>query len=283
MRKSKIKGKKVHPNPQNIKLVADIIEKGGLIVFPWGKLERKALAFMCDINNSEACKRMNLIKKRTINQVLAVNGYPELIPDVAKVENSKPLKFAAKRLGVNLTELLSRVMKIGAIAFIFEAKEELPAIVTSKIHGKKTVMIAGEVDESSDYDFYTALVKHLHKNKIITAGSSANRTTSGTYHLFQQEQAYKDLASDIDLFIYHSPLPKKPLHALNLESCTCFNMTVNNNIPEVVRFGSVHPSRFKKIFSDYTIAKHVKYLPNREKLHHILIKAPLKLLDKVIR
>lgn len=282
MKRLNIKSKKIHPSPHSIKLVADIVEKGGIVVFPWGKLERKSLAIMCDSDNKEACRRINRIKNRTANQVLAINGYPELIPDVAKIENSEPLKAAAKRLGVDLIEILSSVMKIGTVSFIFEAREGLPEVVTIKSGNKKTVMIAGEIDDSKDYDFYTELIKHLHKRKIITAGSSANRKTSGTFHLFQQEQAYKDLASDIDLFVYHSPLPKKPLHALNLESCTCFNMMVQEDVPEVVRFGSVHPSRFKKVFGAYTIAKNVKYLPKREKVHHIWSKLLLKFFNRFV-
>ncbi len=280
--KKQSKNKKIHPDPKNIKFVADVIKKGGIVVFPWGKLERKSLAIMCDSGNTDACKKMNLIKTRPANQVLAINGYPELIPDVAKVEKSQPLQFAARHLGVDLVETLSKVMKIGAVSFIFEAREGLPKVVTIKSGNKKTVMIAGEIDDSKDYDFYTELIKHLHKRKIITAGSSANRKTSGTFHLFQQEQAYKDLASDIDLFVYHSPLPKKPLHALNLESCTCFNMMVQEDVPEVVRFGSVHPSRFKKVFGAYTIAKNVKYLPKREKVHHIWSKLLLKFFNRFV-
>lgn len=274
--------KKILPTPQNIKLVADTIKQGGIVVFPWGKLERKSLAIMCDSGNPTACKRINLIKKRSSNQVLAINGYPELIPDVAKVENSIPLKIAARRLGVDITEVLSRIMKIGAVAFIFEARDNLPEVVTTKANDKRTVMIAGEVDDSKNYDFYTELLKVLHKDKTITAGTSANRTNTGTYHLFQQEHAYNDLAYDVDLFVYHSPMPKKPLHALNLESCTCFNMTVKSEYPEVVRFGSVHPSRFKRVFGGYSLSKDVKYLPNREKLTHTFIKPALKILGKVI-
>ncbi len=274
--------KKINPGPESIKLVADVIENGGVVVFPWGKLERKSLAIMCDSKNAIACKRVNQIKTRPEDQVLAINGYPELIPDVGKIEKSLPLKAAAWRLKVDLVEVISRAMEIGAVSFIFEARDKLPDVVTTKSGDKKTVMIAGEVDNSKDYDFYTELVKYLHKRKIITAGSSANRTTSGTYHLFQQEKAFNDLIPDIDLFVYHSPLPKKPLHALNLESCTCFNMTINSNVPEVVRFGSVHPSRFKKVFGGYRISKEVKYLPGREKLQHIIVKPSLKLLDRIL-
>lgn len=276
----KIKDKKIPPTAESIQLVADAILKGGLVVFPWGKLERKCLAFMCDSSNIEACQRMNLIKKRSGNQVLAINGYPELIVDVAKIENSKPLQFAAKHLGITPQEVLERCMKTGAISFIFEARENLPSIVTNRINGIKTVMIAGELDES-DFDFYTELVKHLHKRKIITAGSSANRTTSGTYYLFEQEKAYEDLKEDIDLFVYHSPLPKKPLQALNLESCTTFDMTVHSDIPQIKRFGSVNPKRFLKIFKGFSVSKDVVYLSRHEKTYHRWIKLPLQAIDRL--
>jgi tRNA A37 threonylcarbamoyladenosine synthetase subunit TsaC/SUA5/YrdC len=276
-----LRRKKIKPVAGSIQLVVDTITAGGLVVFPWGKLERRSLAIMCDSGNPDACKRLNSIKKRSANQTLAINGYPELIPDVAEINESQPLKSAAKRLKIEPVDIISRAMKIGAISFIFEAKKDLPDVVTTKVGNRRTVMIAGEVDDSGAYDFYTQLVRNLHKRNVITAGSSANRTTSGTYHVFQQEHAYKDLSRDVDAFVYHSPLPKKPLQALNLESCTCFNFTVDKDIPEVIRFGSVHPARFNKVFGGYTISKDVKYLPNRERVLDILIKSPLKLLNKL--
>jgi len=274
------KSKKVSPHKDSIKKAADIVIAGGLIVFPWGNLERKCFAFMCDSKNVKACQRLNSIKTRSKNQVLAVNGYPELIQDIAKIEKSQPLMAAAKRLGIDPVKVLEMCMKAGAISFIFEARGHLPKTVTQKNGYKITVMVAGEIDYRSDFDFYTELVKYLHLKGITTAGSSANRTQEGTNYLFEQEKVFDDLIRDIDLFVYHDPLPKKPLYAINLESCTTFNMMVEGEYPEVFRFGSVHPDRFKKIFGNYTISDKAKYLPRHEKPLHKWIKIPLYLLSR---
>lgn len=270
-------GKKIEPSRETVDVVADIVQKGGIIVFPWGKLERRALAFMCDSANREACRRMNRIKTRGEEQILAVNGYPELITEIARVEDSIPLMRAAHRLRVEPVEVLRRCMAIGAVSFIFEARDSIPETVVGHLGDKKTVMVAGETDQQG-FDFYTELVRNLHRRRIVTAGSSANRTTVGTYHVFEQDRAYEDLAPDVDLFIFHNPLPKKPIYAFNLESCSTFDMTVIDDVPQVVRFGSVHPTRFNGVLGGFTIARSAQHLPRRERPHHVLIKVPFYLL-----
>src|SRR5690242_10731299 len=97
--------KKIQPTAKSIKIAADVVQNGGLIVFPWGRLENRCLALMCDSKNPEACKRMNLIKTRSATQVLALNVYPDLIPEVAELQKSKPLIAISKRLKISPVEV----------------------------------------------------------------------------------------------------------------------------------------------------------------------------------
>lgn len=269
--------KKIEPSFKAIEVVTQKVLEGGVVVFPWGKLERRCLALMSDSANVEACHRVNRIKTRPQDQILAVNGYPQLIAEIAKIENSGPLVAAAARLKVEPTEVLRRCMTRGAISFIFEVRDGVPDTVTQMVGGVKTVMVAGEIDNSG-FDFYTELIRNLHRKDIITAGTSANRTTNGTYNVYEQDMAYQDLADDVDLFIYHNNLPPKPIHAFNLESCSTFDMTVGSNSPKVVRFGSVNPIRFRETLGDFSVAPDAQYLPHHEKWQHILLKSPFYLL-----
>ncbi len=270
-------GHKTEPSPQAIIEIAEKVQNGAVVVFPWGKLERRCLALMANSADIEACRHINRIKTRDEQQVLAVNGYPELIAEVAKIEESEPLIAASERLRINPTEVIRRIMTRGAVSFIFEARDNVPDTVTQPADGVKTIMVAGEIDNSG-FDFYTELIKKLHERGVITAGTSANRTTTGTYHVFEQMRAYEDLARDIDIFVYDPNLPPRPIHAINLESCSTFDMRVKSAYPNVTRFGSVHPARFKDIIRGYTVAATPQYLPHHEKLHHILLKALLNFL-----
>lgn len=270
-------GCKIEPSSYNaIEEVTRVVQDGGVVVFPWGKLERRCLGLMSDSANLEACRRVNRIKTRSEDQALAVNGYPQLIAEIAKIEDSRPLVAAAERLKVEPIEVIRRIMTKGAISFVFEAREGVPDTVTQTVDGLRTVMIAGEIDNTG-FDFYTELIISLHRKGIITAGTSANRTTTGTYHVFEQDKAYQDLASDVDLFVYHHHLPGRPVLAINLESCSTFDMTVKEDLPQVIRFGSVNPARFRGIVGNYSVASNAQYLPRHEKPHHMLLKAPFRL------
>lgn len=274
------RGRKIDPSYEAIGEVTRVIQNGGVIVFPWGRLERRCLALMADSTNVEACQRINAIKTRPANQVLAVNGYPELIADIAKIEDSRPLVAAAERLKIEPAEVIRRMMSTAAISFIFKAREGLPNTVSQAIEGMRTVMIAGELDNTG-FDFYTELIMNLHRKDTMTGGTSANRTTSGTYHVFEQDIAYDDLGPDVEIFVYHSYLPRRPILAMNLESCTTFNMIVDSDYPEITRFGSANPHRFKGIVGNYTLAPNVQYLPHHEKPHHMMLKTPFYLLGRV--
>ena len=275
--------KRIEPSYKAVDISTEVIKQGGVLVFPWGRLERRCLAFMCDAGNPDACQRVNNIKNRPPTKVLAVNGYPELIAGVARIEDSRPLRMAAERLRTEPLTVLRMLMARGAISFIFEAKEGLPETVTTQQDGQVTIMIAGETDNTAGFDFYTELVRKLHHGGIITAGSSANRTTEGTYNVFQQEEAFRDLEPDVDLFIFHKPLPPRPHHAFNLESCTTFDMRVAGDRPQVVRFGSVNPLRFRGLIGGYTVSKKAQYLPRHEKILHILMKYPFYLMESFSR
>lgn len=270
-------GRKVEPSYQTVNEVTHLVQEGGIVVFPWGKLERRCLALMCDSLNVEACYRVNRIKTRPEDQVLAVNGYPQLIAEIAKIEDSRPLVAAGERLGVEPVEIIRRTMVKGAISFIFEARDGIPDTVTQKTGGINTVMVAGEIDNTG-FDFYIELIRGLHRKDIVTAGTSANRTANGTYNVFEQDKAYNELAPHVDLFVYHHNLGPRPIHALNLESCSTFDMTVDSNVPRVVRFGSVNPVRFRGIVGDYSVSPKAQYLPCHETWQHMLLKFPLRLL-----
>lgn len=269
-------GRKVTPSFRAITEVAQVVEEGGIAVFPWGKLERRCLAFMCDSADGRATSRINKIKARPPDQVLAVNGYPQLIEEIARIEDSRPLMTAAKRLGVKPVEVLRRTMSRGAVSFVFRARKGVPDTVTEEVDGGRTVMVAGEIEDGSGFDFYTELIRHLHRRNIITAGSSVNRTKSGTYHVFEQKEAHQVLGKDVDIFVYHNPLPRRPPYAFNLESCSTFDMIVDSDTPQVVRFGSVHPSRFREM-GDFSISSTAQYLPRHERPYHMVLKAPFRL------
>lgn len=112
--------------------------------------------------------------------------------------------------------------------------------------GERTVLIAGEASSES-YDIFPLVYRQLIKNHSkVMVGTSANLHGEDTYHALEQDEALDKLKDHIDIFVYdQSKIGFFPV-LKNLTSVTMIDLTGER--PTVIRWGSIHPSRFKKIF-----------------------------------
>lgn len=257
---------------KNIEEIAALINKGNIIVIPYGKKERRVFAMVGSAHDPQVIKEMLTIKKRSSSQALAISGIPDAAPLAAKLNETKALIYSAKRSNKTPQEIVELCFQVGAVGLIFEAQDWLPKEVTvTKENGHRTVLIAGECTEE-EFDIFPKVYRCLiEKYGKIMVGTSANLHGEETYHALEQDEAFDKLKDHVDVFVYdQTKIGRFPL-IKHLTSTTMIDLT--GDIPEVVRWGNVYPGRFKSILGDMIFEpKKLKKYKNREGWHHLLFK-----------
>lgn len=258
-------------HPRNIKKIASLIAQNKLVVIPYGKKERRVFA-MVGLANDSIVARMKKIKSRHASQGVAISGIPDVAPMVAELEKTTALVKSAKRLKITPQEVIERCFQIGGIGLILIAQKWLPkgtTMVNKK--GERTVLVAGEISDEK-YDIFPKVYRHLIKqHNQVMVGTSANIHGEDTYHIMEQDMAIDKLKNHVDLFIYDKlTLGTLPLFK-HMTSTTIIDLTGSQ--PRVVRWGSIHPRRFKKIFPGLIFeSNNLKHYKGRERLYHVFLK-----------
>src|SRR3989344_2001681 len=251
------------PDLKNSKDLAAILAAGGLVVIPWGSLERQIYCLIGCFDIPNVTKLMNEAKGRTSNQALAVGCLPHHIPSIAEVESSVPLKNAMNNL--NETDLINFLTRCfdRSIGLVFKAKSHLSQEVTITTQIGRTIMIAGEKPLDSENDIYNQTLHELYESygKVI-AGTSANPSSGTVFSIFDQDEAYKTLKLKVDAFVKHDKPLQKPSDKLYITSSTIIDLTSEK--PIVIRWGNLHPDKFKDIFADLIIPENVTKNPNAD-------------------
>ncbi len=261
----------IHSTPDNIEQIASLIAQNKLVVIPYGKKERRVFAIVGLANNG-IVKRMKAIKQRGASQGVAISGIPDVAPLVAELDKTPVLVETAKMLKISPQEVIERCFKIGGVGLVLLAQKWLPDGSTMlNGQGQRTVLIAGEASEE-DYDIFPKVYRYLikHHNKVMV-GTSANIHGEDTYHILEQDLALEKLKDHVDLFIYDDQSPNSLPFFKHLTSVTMIDLTGQK--PKVIRWGSLHPSRFKKIFPNLIFEpRKLKHYKGREKLAHLFLK-----------
>jgi tRNA A37 threonylcarbamoyladenosine synthetase subunit TsaC/SUA5/YrdC len=270
-RKTGSSAKVFTPDPNNAREIAALIAAGGLVIIPWGKEERRILCLIgChDIPGNTVL--MNRIKGRPDDQPVAIGCLPETTDFVADVTSSIPLKKVAIRLfnknedevtEGDFLEVLNRIYS-RSIGLVLKAKDDLPHAVTRKVGDLRTVLIAGERDYREPHDIYNQTLLELATRfgKVI-AGTSANPSDNDTYSVYDQEIAFSNFGDKVDGFVKYPQTPTKSKKKMFLTSSTIIDLTGDR--PMVIRWGNLHPKRFKDLFPDLIIPKDVKRNKNFE-------------------
>lgn len=268
----KIEAEIIPAEDQNIELIVSRILENKICVVPFGKKQRRVFALV-GLANDQVIRRLKRIKKRASSRAIGISGIPEVVPMVAKLNQTPALTVAAKRLGLTEQQIIEKCFEIGGVGLILVARDWLPkdTVMVNK-NQVKTVLVAGEISDQN-YDIFPKIYRQLIKNhQRIMVGTSANLEGDDTYHVLEQKEAYRKLKKHVDVFVYDKlkfglfPLFK------HLTSTTMLDLSINP--PEVIRWGSVHPQRFKRIFPDLIFnPKRLKHYRGRERLHHLFLKS----------
>lgn len=269
---TKKKPKVLEAHPKNIEEITHLINSDAICVMPYGIKSRRIFAIVGSAHSKYVINRMLKIKKRNSSDALAISGIPEVAPIVAKLNKTPALVKAAKRIGVSEEEIIKLCFTIGGVGLVLASQDWLPKEVTrTRPDGQRTVLIAGE-DTDEEYDIFPKVYKNLIKKfGKVMVGTSANISGDDTYHILEQDKALLKLSPYVDVFIYDRlNFDVNPIFR-NLTSTTMIDLTGDR--AEVVRWGSVHPQRFRKIFHDLIFEpKKLKKHKGRERLHHVYLR-----------
>lgn len=265
----------INAEHDNVDQIVSHILDNKIVVMPYGTKQRRVFA-MIGLANDEVVKKMKEIKSRAPSQAVAISGIPDVAPLVAELDKTKALVAAAKLLGISPQEIVEKCFEVGAVGLILIAQDWLPKGATMVNEaGETTVLIAGEATDES-YDIFPKVYRQLiEKHKKVMVGTSANLHGDDTYHALQQNEALERLKDHVDIFVYDkAKIGVTPIFK-HLTSGTMIDLTGDR--ARVVRWGNIHPDRFKKIFPDLIFEpKKLKHYKGKEKKYHVFIEEIFK-------
>jgi tRNA A37 threonylcarbamoyladenosine synthetase subunit TsaC/SUA5/YrdC len=245
--------------------VADVLEEGGLAAIAWGHPRRAIYALLARADDREATLRLNRLKGRPPQQVLAVAGATAVAEQVADLSATGAQGQLAASRDLSTQELLTGMFDTGPVALMLEARASLPpSIVKIDGSGVARVLVVGESPELDPGNFYDQLIDQLATRRgVLVAGTSGNRSGLRTYTTRDHVAAQADLGADIDVFVR----PQLPIPRLRRwdapVSCSAFDLTGSE--PMLIRHGSLHPDNFRPVLHRYHVSPASQRIGGRQR------------------
>jgi len=248
----------------NIEPVARLLEDGGIAAVAWGHPRRATYALLCRADDPAATLRLNDLKGRPPEQVLAVVGATTVAGLVADLGPDGALGRLAANRHRGAVAFVDDVFRTGPVALLLEAGDAIPsAIVKTDDAGQTRVLVVGQAPEIDPDNFYDQLVAYLAVERgVLLAGSSGNRSGERTYSTWDHEAAAADFGRDIDVFVRPLlPIPSRRRWDAPV-SCSGFDLTGPE--PVLIRHGSLHPDVFRRTFGHYVVSPDVQRIDGRQ-------------------
>ena len=244
--------------------VARVLEDGGIAAIAWGHPRRATYALLARADDHDATSRLNRLKGRPPEQVLAVAGATEVATQVADISPNGALGRLAAARGVSAHGWLERMYATGPVALMLEARDTIPsAIIKVDESGRARVLVVGQSPAVDSVNFYDQLVNQMATQRgVLLAGTSGNRSGLRTYTARDHESADADFGADVDVFVRpQSPLPsRRPWDAP--VSCSGFDLTGTHAL--LIRHGSLHPDVFRSALARYDVSPSVQRISGRQ-------------------
>lgn len=247
---------------KSIDLAVKSLDKGEIIVVPWGKPQRRIFAMLGVADDPEVAKKINRAKGRPEDQILSICVIPEVIKQAALVDTSESLKKASKRLEKKPEEILGEILEKMPMGFFLEAPQNLGSWVTSTDKNGKKVVYIGGGDTKHQHNFYSLVYKKFFQKygKLLIA-TSANKTGEDTHPVTNYKKAYEELKEDVDIIFVDKKIKTHPVPFLrHLVSPTMINLL--KNPPQLIRRGSKHERILEPYFGKIKVPKGVKSYKN---------------------
>lgn len=226
---------------QHAKKAAEAVLNHGVIGSVWA---HHLYYLACNAWSREAVNRLNQLKGRPLNQVLASPGNMEDILELADLQGTRGLKQSADIFGRDPESFLNLLTLKYPIMLILKAKNNLPPSIVSDNPAGKVIWIASYQGDRVYRNFLTE-VRQLRKKgeKIILAGSSLNKNQEKTLTVKEYQQVEDNFGDELDFLSVHpghSEIKKLRFSA----SATVIDFTSVS--PTLKRVGSVSWDKLKK-------------------------------------
>lgn len=240
-------------------------------ILDWGDPENMIFVMVGNGNDPEVVKRMNRIKGRPENQVIAVAGFDKLVDKLGDLSQAKALH---KNKNISPQEIINKLFEL-PVGLIVPAKENVPDWMVHKKGNLRTIMIAGQsFNKSMNYvDLFNEVVRILaDEYNTFCAGTSANRSDQDVFTIYQQEKAYEELKTDVDFFVMRKNIDNR-YKRKKITSCTALDLIEER--PLLKRWGNKDVGHFKKHLIDLDIPRSIEVLSGAEITFQSIIKNKL--------
>lgn len=281
-RKDGKRAKIFSPRQEEAPEIASLIAAGGVVAMPWGAERRRIIILVGSFDNPLATGALNEIKGRPSRQVLGIGCLPEQAHLVAKIEESRPLVEASKRLlkidqptRSHLNQVLALLFENNSVGLLLKAQDSLPDEVTSPTPAGRSVMILGASDWQDPSDIYNNTLWELASRfgKVV-AGTSANAHGKNVYSVASQHELYEALGSKVDGFVVFDQIPSHSPKVNEAASSTVLDLTEDE--AQLMRWGSQHPFSFKRFFPHLIRSKQLSKEAHAEKIFGFLRRTLIK-------
>lgn len=217
-----LKTDQTNPDPAELELGADIIRKGGLVVFP----TETVYGLGANAFSAEACKKIYKAKNR-----------PPDNPLIVHVSSLEMLALVVSEVPASMRSYLEKIWP-GPVTLLFPKGEDIPSIVTG---GSDLVAV-----RMPDNPLALGLIE---KGGVPIAAPSANVSTRPS--ITDSKHAIEELGEKVDL-IYDSGITPQGLESTIID--------VSGKEPVLLRSGSKSVEELREIFGNIEVTEFARGL-----------------------
>lgn len=188
-----------HPDHSNI--LTDVLASGGVVASLWG---HHLYYLACNAFDGSAVQKLNAIKGRPADQILAMPGLSEEALEFTDARTNQVLKHTAKKAGMSPEQYIHFLYASFPIAMEFRANEKAPTSTTFVAGTQKTIWIIGHARDRR-YAHLIETVRSLRNNgkSIVLAGTSLNLTGGKTLTVKNEKVAIDTFGDKVDILSVH--------------------------------------------------------------------------------
>lgn len=228
--------------------MALIMLQGGVIGSLWGH----HLYFLaCNAHNQKAVKRLNQIKNRPENQVLASPGGVEEALEYSDLEKNSGLVYAAGKMDKTPAEYLKYLYSQFPLAIELWANDNAPSTVSHNLEQGKTIWIVGH-NADPYYDSFLKTIREFRKigYNLTFAGTSMNKSGENTLTVLDYDLLIEQFADLVDAISIH---PKNGKITEIKYGTSSSAVSFIDKTPKLLRLGATPIEELQKFIPDLQI------------------------------
>jgi tRNA A37 threonylcarbamoyladenosine synthetase subunit TsaC/SUA5/YrdC len=232
-------------DPEHYNIMAQILLDGGVVGAIWAH----HLYFLAgNAFDKEAVKKINQIKGRPVDQVLASPGSVEEAEELADFKKCEGLLYAAKKMKMTPKQYLEFLFRKYPLAVELYSKDDAPTSITLATEKGRTIWIAAHMTDKS-YANLLGSVRKLRRggNSIFFAATSLNLTGENTLTVKDFDTVLAQFGQKLNaISIFPNSDKLKKLKYATSSSAVSFIY----KRPKLIRIGATSITSLKKYIPD---------------------------------